>query len=289
MDSDVSKEKDVGDVPDSDEIRLHKKHNKSVRLLGFWGTFCLLVLVAAAVGTTLIIVFQNFQKKQFNMIYSNTLSHFASDIEFCFENLQNGTQLLNQIYIGGVTNNELNGSNPNITLSNYEKTVLQLTPIIISGSISFSPLVTTITKTGFESYTQQNVYKLNGPASLPSQVNQGILNATSGLPIGDYIYGSSYPNWHFPIWQVAPINSTYIRIMKDLHTETKGSVMQTIDKAISTQTMSISNIFSPTLDSPYIGYTTPYSTNIAPMTNDNNDIFGISSGIVNWVSSCTCE
>ena len=269
------------------DFRKRKQKDKSIRLLGVWGTFSLLVLVAAAVGTVVIVLFQNFQNNQFDAVYSNSLSHFSTSIEFSFENLQYGFNTLNQVYNGAIINNLLNGSNPNITLTNYENIVMKLTPIIISSSLSFSPLVTTLTKKGFEAYVKNNVDKLKGPSSLHNQVSNGILNATSGLPVGNYIYGSQYPMWHFPVWQTSPINTTSNIVMMDLHTSSNSGVIQTIDNAISSGSTYISNINQVSANQQFNGYKTPYSTTIAPMLNSQGALYGIASGIVNWVSFIT--
>jgi hypothetical protein len=104
--------------------------------------------------------------------------------------------------------------------------------------------------------------------------------------VGNYIYGSKYPTWHFPIWQISSINSTYSAVMKDLHTESKSGVMQTIDETISTNSMFISNINPPATSDLYNGYTTPYSISISPMRNSQGSFYAISSSVMNWVSGC---
>ena len=192
--------------------------------------------------------------------------------------------LVSSMYTNG-PNKSASGSFPNFTLPGYETTVNQVCDLSGFRFIAYSPLVTNVTRAGFEEYARKNAAFLEGPSYLTKSVN-GSLTVADGLSNitstgkkkhSGYIKESTHPTWYFPIWQAAPILSQYPIVMYDPHAF-KGSRLTTIDKAIKAKEAQFTDTIHLIIDGEQI----PATMLIHPISGNDGNILGMISGGFTW-------
>ena len=177
---------------------------------------------------------------------------------------------------------------PNFTLPGYESSMNQVCGLAGLKFIAFSPLVTDVTRAGWEEYARKNVGLLEGPPSLTTSTNgsftvaDGIVNITTKGKVkhSGYISQSKYPKWYFPVWQVAPVLENHQVVMYDPHA-LSGSRLSTIDKAIEAGTGRFTDIVHLVVD----GRPGPATLHVLPIKSRalGNPIIGLIFGGFTWV------
>jgi signal transduction histidine kinase/CheY-like chemotaxis protein len=134
----------------------------------------------------------------------------------------------------------------NVTLLSYEEFVTPLLKLTNTRSISFAPLVTNITRKGWEKYIITHPYN-DDLFTKNWSLYKGIYNYSNNIASvhNNFIYGSKYPTYFFPIWQTSPYILTKNFIMLDIHTSFATKV---IDTMILTKQSVISDIITLTID-----------------------------------------
>lgn len=192
--------------------------------------------------------------------------------------------LVSNMYTDGL-DKSTSGSFPNITLPGFEASMNQVCGLSGFKFLTFSPLVTNVTRAGWEEYARKNVALLEGPLSLTESVNgsftvaDGISNvtATGKKKHSGYISDSTHPTWYFPLWQVAPIQVQSHVVMYDPHAF-RGSRLTTIDKAIEAR----EGKFTDTIHLIVDGLKIPATILMLPMRSDDEKVIGLISGGFTW-------
>ena len=171
---------------------------------------------------------------------------------------------------------------PNFTLPGYETSVSQLCDLSGFRFLAYSPLVTDVTRAGWEEYARKNVGLLEGPPALAKSVNDGMMNFTAAGKVrhSGYISQSKYPKWFFPVWQVAPILEHHHVVMYDPHAFS-GSRLLTIDKALEEGAGRFTDIVNLVIN----GRGSPATIHVLPIKSEavGNPIVGLISGGFTWV------
>lgn len=192
--------------------------------------------------------------------------------------------LVSNMYTNGL-DNSTSRSFPNFTLPGFEASMSQVCGLSGFRFLAFSPLVTNVTRAGWEEYARKNVALLQGPPSLTESVNgsltvaDGISNitATGKKKHTGYISESAHPTWYFPLWQVAPIQLQSHVVMYDPHAF-GGSRLNTIDKAIEAR----EGKFTDTIHLIIDGLRIPATILMLPIRSDDEKVIGLISGGFTW-------
>lgn len=257
-----------------DDFPAAKEKSFCMTYIWHWLTFFLLSAIAVSIGVVIIIILQHIQLNQFENIYTSSCTQNINSLQDHFNNHDVTTRIVTQVYNGALQDPSFTGTSPNVTLANYENIMVEMKLMAGFDYISFSPLVTNETRRGFEAFAIQHVGSLNGPSLLHNQVSRGILN-TSFFPAGDYVFGSKYPTWFFPIWQIAAINSSSHLVLVD----PKWSYAAAMDSCIVTEQSSYSDIKT----SPQVVNGLPFSVLFSPMFDLQGQLYGIVSAAFSWV------
>ena len=176
---------------------------------------------------------------------------------------------------------------PNYTLPGYETQMNKLCDLSGFRFLAYSPLVTDVTRAGWEEYARKNVGLLKGPPALTTSTNgsftvaDGMMNITTAGKVkhSGYISQSKYPKWFFPVWQVAPILENHHVVMYDPHAFS-GSRLMTIDKALEAGAGRFTDIVHLVVD----GQGSPATIHVLPIKSDavGNPIVGLISGGFTW-------
>jgi CHASE domain len=192
--------------------------------------------------------------------------------------------LVSNMYTNGL-DESTSRSFPNFTLPGFEASMSQVCGLSGFKFLAYSPLVTNVTRAGWEEYARKNVALLEGPLSLTESVN-GSLTVADGISnITDtgkekhsgYIPQSTHPTWYFPVWQVAPIRLQSHVVMYDPHAF-GGSRLTTIDKAIEAR----ESKFTDTIHLVVDGLKIPATILMLPIRRDDEKVIGLISGGFTW-------
>jgi hypothetical protein len=167
---------------------------------------------------------------------SSTYMLINQSVNADFTRIVDAADVVNNLF-GNAIENNYGGTFPNLTLPGFESTINSLRQLSGLQYISYSPLITNITRASWETYAKDNVRLLNGPLSLITATTNGISNLTSNRQkVRDtgYIDGSPYPTALFPVWQVAPIYGQAESVMVDLHALV-GNARKGIDRVLATK------------------------------------------------------
>ena len=177
---------------------------------------------------------------------------------------------------------------PNFTLPGFESSMNQVCDLSGFRFLAYSPLVTDVTRAGWEEYARKNVGLLEGPPSLTTSTNgsftvaDGMVNITTRgkAKHSGYISQSKYPTWFFPVWQVAPVLENHHAVMYDPHAFS-GSRLLTIDKALDAGAGRFTDIVHLVLD----GHKSPATIHVLPVKGRTvgNPIVGLITGGFTWV------
>ena len=181
------------------------------------------------------------------------------------------------------------GTFPNMTLPGYESIIVSLSQLASLRFAHICPLVTNVTRAGWEKYAADNVALLKGPVSLtvptatnPWVVASGIVNRTSSGKVraSGYVAGSLYPKILFPIWQTAPIKSGANFVMVDVHS-LGGARTRAIDIVLSTKKKTYTDLVIFARDTNAIRPSTLLYSPIISMKGDS-EIIAMFSGAFTW-------
>ena len=220
------------------------------------GVCFLLCALIAALGSWFYIKLNNEELSKFKSQFTSASLSITTTVSDGIQRKIVAASLGNSIY-GYAIQGGCDGIMPNFTLSGYESIMENI--ITMSGLrlMSFSPLVTPQTRGGWEQYAKENVGLLHGPSYLNVStagswvVADGIYNLTANGQVksNNYIPGSLYPTFLFPVWQTAPIKLYGRAVMFDPH-ELSGSRIKTIDRMIKSKSVESSDVIHLVVDGP---------------------------------------
>eukprot|EP01041_Mallomonas_annulata_P005750 gene5750-11623_t len=255
---------------------------KRLRIL----VFSIFVCMVAAIGATCFILIRNSELSTLDRVYVSAGDLVLIRIKKSIEKKLDAVSVINIIFARAIEDGYI-GNIPNITLPGFENIMGSICNLASARSVSFNPLITDKTRSGWEAYATSHVDLLQGPDSLKKRINgswivaDGIYKKSStgeNIPNPGYIAASKYPNTMAPIWQISPIATNAKAIMFDSHSgSTRFAV---IDEVISTKQGRFTDLVQLVQDINPRPTTVLYSP--ITMLDENKTVIGISTATMTW-------
>ena len=184
---------------------------------------------------------------------------------------------------------------PNITLPGFEEIMTAVLPLALLRTMEFAPLVKADQQHSWEQYAKTHVSDLRGPSSLTTRskpsnwlVADGIFQFTpdnSGkVKTSSYFPDSAYPDWLFPLWQVAPIANNAGVVMLEIHNQNRNA--QLIDGLIRQTLLDPSTVHNGVTEPFQIfqdGTTQrPSTVMYSPAASVSGEVFGMNALVFTW-------
>ena len=187
---------------------------------------------------------------------------------------------------------------PNMTLPGFEEIMNDLLPFAKLRSIQFAPLVHTNQATAWVDYAQRHVAELRGPASLTQRSSGADWVVADGIFqfAPDHVHkvksplsfpDSAYPNWLFPLWQVAPIANNAGVVMLEVHEQNghhhliDGLLQQTQKEPVAVHS-GITEPFQLFQDGTAASNLRPSTVMYTPAAHPSGEVFGLLSFVFTW-------
>jgi hypothetical protein len=221
-----------------------KKIKKKINILRYLLLSILISLISVlSIGSYFLL--NLFEQQALNIDLDLLKQQFFNNFLNNINNKIDALDLLNVKFYTNINSYKLD-TLLNVTLLSYEEFVTPLLKLTNTRSISFAPLVTNITRKGWEKYIITHPYN-DDLFTKNWSLYKGIYNYSNNIASvhNNFIYGSKYPTYFFPIWQTSPYILTKNFIMLDIHTSFATKV---IDTMILTKQSVISDIITLTID-----------------------------------------
>ena len=270
------------------------KERESKHLHVTWNVFLLrytifsvLAAVAAFIGYYSETRLSSQEQKTFYNIFLSEASTIHYHVLGSFATKYTSSLMVSNIFATAIQNGYA-GASPNITLPGFDAIMGNIGTIASLGTMTFSPLVTNITRHQWESFARANVGHLNGPAYLNTSsgtrwvVADGIGNQTA-LP---HVYNSGFvshspePTWLFPYWQATSYAEG--EFMLDPRSG-PSAVKEAINRVITTKKGTLSDIIT-SYGALENGMPRPSSVLFSPIIGlqSGSPIVGLFSGQFYW-------
>ena len=216
--------------------------------------FFVMSALAAGIGSGSYFILSTFEENVLHEELEGVGIQFKRNFDIGIMKQLNAAEMGNSYYQAWVKNANLD-TFPNVTIPDFDGVMTKVAALADLKLIALAPLVTTKDRKSFEAYARSNVNLLNGPTELqkrPSGCNSsschwlvadGMYSYENGVKksVHDSIEDTEYPDIHFPVWQMAPLEPNYQAIMLDFHA-TPGTQKSTVDKVLKTKTGQFTDI-----------------------------------------------
>lgn len=172
--------------------------------------FMILLVGASTVGYFTYSRLSGSEQINFQATFDAAVHDIEIKVQDNFTKKKVASALANSIFTAAIQNGYA-GTLPNATLPGFDDIMGNVGMLAGLSAISFSPLVTNITRHQWEQYANINVDLLDrsAPHNLPTggswSVSKGIADCSVYPPFynSGNVAGSPHSNWLFPFWQIA--------------------------------------------------------------------------------------
>jgi signal transduction histidine kinase len=199
--------------------------------------FLILLVGASTVGYFTYSRLSGSEQIHFQATYAAAVNDIESKLQDSFTKKKVASALANSIFTAAIQNGYA-GTLPNATLPGFDDIMGNVGILSGLSAISFSPLVTNVTRRRWEEYATINADLLDRPTNynLPTgeswSVSMGIANCSTHPPSYNTgrVAGSPNPNWLFPFWQV--VSKLLLPYESSLMFDPRSSSVETSKAAI---------------------------------------------------------
>jgi signal transduction histidine kinase len=171
--------------------------------------FLILLVGASTVGYFTYSRLSGSEQINFQATYAAAVHDIETKLQDNFSKKKVASALANSIFTAAIQNGYA-GTLPNATLPGFDDIMGNVGMLSGLSAISFSPLVTNVTRHQWEAYATINADLLDRPTNynLPPggswSVSMGIANCSTHPPFynAGHVAGSPNSNWLFPFWQI---------------------------------------------------------------------------------------
>ena len=215
--------------------------------------FLILLVGASTVGYFTYSRLSGSEQVNFKATYTAAVNDMESKVQQNFIKKRVASDLANSIYTAAIQNGYA-GTLPNATLPGFDNIMGNVGTLSGLSAISFSPLVTNVTRHQWEEYATINAdfvdrpFTYNLPPGGSWSVPKGIANCSTYPPLYNtgHIAGSPNSNWLFPFWQIVtklllPYESS---LMFDPRSSPVVSTKEAIDHVILSKSCVLTDILT---------------------------------------------